>query len=119
MTTNATAEKPADRLEARANEHAHDATYLGTDGDGAVHFWSIYHQLVIVFDDATDHDPELIAIPNYERSTATHIGELGDWCEYITATRGAWDELHVSASLGDQFVAAVGRTSSPTAPGGE
>lgn len=118
MTTNATAEKPADRLEARANEHAHDATYLGTDGDGAVHFWSIYHQLVIVFETYGDLEPETVAIPTYERTTDTTIEGLGDWCEYITATRGAWDELHVSASLADQFVAATGRTS-PAAPGGE
>jgi hypothetical protein len=108
MKSNAsTAEKPAARLEARAKQHCHDAMYLGTDGDRAVHFWSRHDQTAIVFDDATDHEPELIAIPTDMRSTGTHIGELGDWAAYIHRQRGDWQELRMSGSLADQFLAAT------------
>jgi len=109
MANDAPAEKPADRsaLEARAQNHCHDAHYLGTDATGAVHCWSIYHQTVIVFDHYGDLDPETIAVPTYERTTDTEIADLGGYCEYITETRGAWNELLVSESLGDQFVQAI------------
>jgi len=106
-TNDASAEKPADRLEARAKQHCHDAQYLGTDATGALHCWSIYHQTVIVFDSDADTDPETIAIPTYERTTDTEITTLGEYCEYITETRGAWAELLVSSSLGDQFAEAM------------
>jgi hypothetical protein len=109
MANDAPAEKPADRsaLEARAQQHCHDAHYLGTDATGAVHCWSIYHQTVIVFDHYGDLEPETVAIPTYERTTDTTIEDLGEWCAYIAATRGAWDELLVSESLGDQAVEAI------------
>ena len=109
MANDAPAEKPADRsaLEARAQNHCHDAHYLGTDATGAVHCWSIYHQTVIVFEDYGDLDPELVAIPTYERTTDTEITDLGEWCAYIAATRGAWDELKLSSSIGDQAVEAI------------
>ena len=109
MTQNGSpAEKPADRsaLEARAQNHCHDAHYLGTDATGAVHCWSIYHQTVIVFDHYGE-EPETVAIPTYERTTDTTIEDLGEWCEYIAATRGAWDELLLSESIGDQAVEAI------------
>ena len=109
MANDTPAEKPADRsgLEARAQNHCHDAHYLGTDATGAVHCWSIYHQTVIVFEHYGDLDPETVAIPTYERSTDTTIEHLGEWCEYIAATRGAWDELKLSSSMGDQAAAVI------------
>lgn len=109
MANDVPAEKPADRsaLEARAQQYCHDAHYLGTDTTGAVHCWSIYHQTVIVFEHYGDLDPELVAIPTYERSTDTRITELVEWCEYIAATRGAWDKLKLSSSTGDQAAESI------------
>ncbi|MFC7071727.1 hypothetical protein ACFQJ7_09780 [Halovenus rubra] len=73
-------------LESIARELYHDAQYIGTDGDDAVHFWSLYHQAVVVIDDEME---------TYELAD-TPLSTLGDWTEHTEAKRGEWDELLVA-----------------------
>jgi len=67
----------------------HDAQYLGTDGEGDDHYWSIYEQTVTVFDGDTG------AVARVE-----HVGDraLSAWAAYVRSERGAWETLRLSDS---------------------
>ena len=80
-------ESTADVKESIAREQYHDAQYLGTDGEGAVHFWSIYHQAVVVIDDNE--------VATYELAD-TPLSTLSEWTAHTKRKRGAWDELLVT-----------------------
>lgn len=107
-TNDATAEKPADRLEARAKQHCHDAMYFGTDGAGAVHCWSRVDQTVVVFE-RPDAAAETVTLPTYERETDTIIRTPGDWADFVASQRGDWRELRLSSGFGADLAEAVSR----------
>ena len=80
-------ELTADDNESIARELYHDAQYLGTDGEGAIHFWSIYHQAVVVIDGDEVDTYELADTP---------LSTLSEWTDHTEHKRGAWDELLVT-----------------------
>jgi len=65
-----------------AHEHYHDAFYLGRDGRGCDHWWSIYHQAVVRFDPdgdvATLEFPAEKFLPEY---IATVRAEHDGWTD--------------------------------------
>lgn len=78
--------------ESIARDEFHDANYLGTDGRGATHWWSIYHQAVVVID-ADAGETGTVDLP--VRDGDTQLTTLRDWCEYTRRERG-WSELRVT-----------------------
>jgi len=67
----------------------HDALYIGTDGMGADHYWSIYEQTITVI---SDDEVEL-------EQDVQDVGKtLGDWVDYVRSERGTWRECRVAAS---------------------
>ena len=60
--------------------------YLGTDADGAAHYWDSYERAVaVVSRDATDTaDATKHALADIPLDT------LGQWCEHVRTQRG-WD----------------------------
>ena len=75
-----------------ARKHFHDAQYLGTDGEGADHWWSIYHQSLVIF--GSDGDAvETVKLAETPFST------LKGWTEYTKDERGEWQTLKVSRSM--------------------
>lgn len=79
MSTNATsAEKRTDRTACElARAEAHDAHLLGVDTDGDTHFWSIYHQSVVV---VRDGETSTIELP--VATDSQPLETLGDWVAY-------------------------------------
>lgn len=74
-------------FEAIARERFHDASFIGTDGEGDDHFWSIYHQAVVVSDGET---VETVEFNNTPFST------LPEWLSYTERERGEWDKLLIA-----------------------
>ncbi|WP_436926222.1 hypothetical protein [Halosimplex amylolyticum] len=70
-----------------AEQLAHDANYLGTDGDGATHFWSRYERTVYVVD-AGEVESWAFA--------ETPLSTLTDWLTHVETIRGAWEDHRVS-----------------------
>lgn len=64
------------------------AQYIGTDGEGVDHFWSIYEQT----DYLVDGDAGEIEVFALEDQPCP---SLGTWCVHIRNKRGPWDELRV------------------------
>jgi hypothetical protein len=84
--------------ESIARDHFHDADFLGTDHTGAAHYWSIYHQSIVVIQ-GDSH-----ATVNLPVCKDGHcITSLRDWIDYTERVRGGFTELRVSSSLGDHF----------------
>ncbi|RYJ08355.1 hypothetical protein ELS19_17540 [Halogeometricum borinquense] len=77
------------RLESIAREQYHDACYLGTDGVGADHFWSIYHQAVVI----VSSDGEAVETVELEN---TPYETLGEWLDYTETERGEWETVLVA-----------------------
>lgn len=101
MSTNATQKTTLDDVTRAeqgqtAQELFHDAIYFGTDGTGADHWWSIYHQAIVAFEANGNVLP--IEFPE--------LKELSDWIEPIDEERG-WDELRYTEDAGEQLVEAV------------
>lgn len=67
----------------RVPEHAQ---YIGTDGAGVDHYWSIYQRTDYLVDDG-----EVQSWPLGETPCPT----LGTWCVHVANKRGPWDELMV------------------------
>lgn len=102
MSTQTTDKNVSTDLTARARRHAPDADYLGRDGTDATHFWSIYHQRVIVFHDGSTHSIDVPA----RMTDGTRIDNLADWVDYIDR-RHDWRELRISGGLVDDLRAAL------------
>jgi len=78
-----------------AREHYHDACFVGIDGDGGAHYWSIYHQTVLVLNgESVAYD---LALP-VEADDGTPIRTLGEWHSYVF-DRAGWAHHRVSESL--------------------
>lgn len=90
-----TAEKPADRLEARAKQEAPTATYMGRDADGRIHYFAPVERRLVVFETA-DPEPETAHLPI--EATDPTIETPADWAAAVRAKRGPWAELRLSAS---------------------
>ncbi|QLH76931.1 hypothetical protein HZS55_06320 [Halosimplex rubrum] len=69
-----------------AAQLAHDAHYLGTDGDGANHYWSQYERTVYVVNDDTVESWAF---------TETPMTTLTDWLTHVESKRGAWEDHRV------------------------
>src|SRR6056297_531074 len=70
-----------------AEQLAHDAHYLGTDGDGATHYWSRYERTVYVVD-AGEVESWAFA--------ETPLSTLTDWLTHVEGKRGPWADHRVS-----------------------
>ena len=78
---------------------AHDPTYIGTDGSGADHYWSIYEQTAYVVE-----NDDVKAWPLEE----TPLQTLGNWVDHVASQRGEWQELRVDrGDVVDHLVAAL------------
>ena len=107
-TTTPNAEKRTDRRDWTerntrddiATAECHDADYLGRDNNGVYHYWSIYHQTVVVIDTDT-REVATVRIPG--DTGESDIEKLGDWVRYTDQKRG-WSELYWAESLGDMLV---------------
>jgi hypothetical protein len=95
MTENA---HPEERI---AREQCHDAMFVIRDGRGAAHYWSIYHQAVVVIEDGETATVDLPVSHDGQR-----IETLGDWLAYTRAERGV-EHHHVSRSLADHLERSV------------
>jgi len=87
--------------ERTARETYHDATFVLRDGHGADHFWSIYHQAVVVIDGDATATVDLPVTQDGQR-----IDTLGDWLEYTRSERGV-EHHRVSAGLVDDLQRSV------------
>ena len=83
MTTN----EPAIE-EGIAAQLAHDAHYVGTDGESAHHYWSIYEQTAYVVDGESVDSWALAETP---------LETLGDWVTHVRTRRGPWREHCVTS----------------------
>jgi hypothetical protein len=79
-------------------ELAHDALWIGIDGEEAVHYWSIYEQTVYVIEDG---DVERWALAD------TPLATLGDWMAHTETKRGPWREASVSSGIVADLEAAI------------
>ncbi|WP_436932566.1 hypothetical protein [Halosimplex halobium] len=70
-----------------AAQLAHDAHYLGTDGDGATHFWSGYERTVYVVEDGEFESWAFSETP---------LLTLTDWLTHAETKRGPWQDHRVS-----------------------
>lgn len=80
-----------------ATEHCHDAWCVGIDTDGAAHFWSQYHETVIVVNGT---DADVFALDE------TPCRTLDDWRRHVEHKRG-WTECRIGGSLVDDLAEAV------------
>lgn len=80
-----------------ATEHCHDAWCVGIDADGASHFWSSYHETVIVVADA---DADVFNLDE------TPFGTLGDWKRHVDTKRG-WADCRIGGSLAGDLAEAA------------
>jgi len=87
--------------ERTARETHHDAMFVIRDGHGADHFWSIYHQAVVVIEDSETATVDLPVTQNGQR-----IDSLGDWLEYTRSERGV-EHHRVSTGLVDDLQRSV------------
>jgi hypothetical protein len=71
-------------------ELAHDAMRIGVDGEGVVHYWSIYEQTVYVIEDGGVEQWALADTP---------LDTLGDWMVHTETKRGPWQEARVSSGI--------------------
>jgi len=76
------------RQEGIAAQLAHDAHYLGTDGTGAIHYWSRYARTVYVVD-AGEVESWAFA--------ETPLSTLTDWLAHVESKRGPWEDHRVSS----------------------
>jgi len=88
--------------ERTAREHYHDAIFALRDGAGAAHFWSRYHQAVVVIEAG---ETATVELPVTYADGHT-IETLGDWLEYTRAERGV-EHDRIDASMADTFTRAV------------
>lgn len=77
-------------LQSRASQAIEGAIYIGTDAEGAMHFFSMARRKIAVFDDVADTDPftvdlRTLPIPATPRA----------WAERVHLKRGPWQELRV------------------------
>jgi len=72
-----------------ATEHCHDAWCVGIDADGASHFWSQYHETVIVVD---GESADRFALDE------TPCATLSDWARHVANQRG-WADCRIGGSL--------------------
>ncbi|MFC6975660.1 hypothetical protein ACFQL1_14955 [Halomicroarcula sp. GCM10025709] len=73
--------------------------YVGTDGDGAAHYWSSYAQAILVIDGDGDTERfELADLP---------IDTLGQWCEHVRNEREWATEPRVGGSLVGDLVRGI------------
>lgn len=84
--------------ERTAREIYHDASFLGIDGEEAVHYWSIYNQSVVVI----EADGEVSTFPLSE----TPCRNLSDWMAHTDRKRG-WETHRVASSTADMIRNAV------------
>jgi hypothetical protein len=101
QATNATQKTTSDdatraEQEQAAQEQFHDAMYLGTDGAGADHWWSIYHQAIVVF----EPDGTTLSFDFPESK------ELPKWIDRVGDERG-WETLRYTDGPGAQLAEAV------------
>lgn len=89
--------------DALAREQCHDADYLGRDHEGVYHYWSIYHQTVVVID-VDERDLATVHIPGETGDSG--IAQLGDWVRYVDEERG-WTDVYFADSLGDLLTEAL------------
>jgi len=82
-----------DRQKRIAQDHYHDAFYVGTDAAGATHWFSLYHQAVVVIE---ADDVATVELPVSDGGDP--IDDLGSWKRYTDAHRG-WEECLISESL--------------------
>lgn len=87
------------RQERTAREHYHDATFVGVDGDGHAHYWSCYHQSVLVLDGDTVEFETVLA--------DTPLSTLGEWMEHTRNKRGAWRVHRVDSDWGETISATL------------
>ena len=85
-------------LEGIARERFHDASFIRTDGEGDDHFWSIYHQAVVVSDGESVETVKLDDTP---------FSTLREWVKYTGRGRGEWGELLVSGGMVGMIDASV------------
>jgi hypothetical protein len=72
-------------LESIARDECHDAFFLGLDAEGTTHWWSPYHQTMVLVD-----GPDAVATVPF-RSDANDFSTLSDWDDYVADERG-WTE---------------------------
>lgn len=83
------------RLEDTATGAPRGLDYLGTDGAGAVHYWSFVDRKIVVDEhDGTSETYYLDELP---------IDTLSEWVDHVEDKRGAWAETRVGGSLVDDL----------------
>jgi hypothetical protein len=80
-----------------ARETYHDAQFALVDGSGAAHYFSRYHQAVVIVEGDQTATVELPVSADGHR-----IDSLGDWLAYTRAERGV-EHHRVSRSLADDL----------------
>jgi hypothetical protein len=82
-----------------ARTQASDETYIGTDGDGAVHSYSKIGDYVRVHE--ADGDVDVIDLEG------TPIDEPGQWRDHVTTKRGPWKDCRVGLEPLHEEISAV------------
>lgn len=77
-----------DEPKAKAREKLTAPTFVGTDANGARHYWSYYDWTIAVVDGDT--------VTTY-RLDNTPCEDLGDWRDHVTTKRG-WDDCRIVGS---------------------
>ena len=75
----------------RAREALTAPQFVGTDADGARHYWSFHDQAIAVVDETT--------VTTY-RLDNTPCETLGDWRDHVTTKRG-WTDCRIGGSILD------------------
>lgn len=88
-------------LRERAREHYHDAMFIIRDAAGAAHFWSRYHQAVVVIDGT-----ELATVDLPVEHDGETIDTAAGWLDYTRAERGV-DHHRISTSMAAQTAAVI------------
>jgi len=76
-----------------AQSECFDAWNVGTDADGASHFWSQYHETVIVIDDGDAETYDLAGTP---------CETLADWKRHVESQRG-WADCRIGGTIADDI----------------
>lgn len=94
----------ANPQERTARERYHDALFVIRDGDGRAHYFSRYHQAVVVIapDGGVDYD---LTLP-VRADDGTEIHDAGDWLAHVRERAGV--ETHrIGGSLVDDLTRMV------------
>lgn len=78
-----------------ARDHATAASFVGTDADGAAHFWSYLDQTIVVVDGT---DAETYHIDR------TPCDDLGDWRRHVATKRG-WSDCRIGNAIDEALEA--------------